>query len=63
MNELPTPPSGSWWVITGTPQGPWVWSSGIQWNENANGYAVSAEPWAVASAPGASAIWRVGSDD
>jgi hypothetical protein len=56
--DLPTPPPGSWWEITGTPRGPWVWSTGTLWHETADGFAYAVEPYAIASAPGATAVWR-----
>jgi hypothetical protein len=58
MNDLPVAPEGSWWDITGTPRGPWVWSSGTVWHEDPSGYCYRAEHYAIASAPGATAIWR-----
>lgn len=58
QNELPTPPSGSWWEITGEPKGPWVWSSESVCTHDEFGRVISVEYVAVASAPGATAIWR-----
>lgn len=56
---LPKPPSGSHWEITGTPTGPWVWTSGSRYEHDANGFARSVEYYGIASAPGATAIWVI----
>lgn len=56
MNTLPICPAGSWWEIAGVPTGDWVWSSDIIWIDQDR--AMAAGFFAVASAPGATAIWR-----
>jgi hypothetical protein len=60
--DLPTPPPGTWWEVTGTPQGPWTWTSESFYKMDPNGFAVSVDFYAAATAPGAIAVWRYAGD-
>lgn len=57
-DTLPTPPVGTYWEITGTPEGPWTWESGTVWHEGRDGVACLVEFYANGIARGATAVWR-----
>lgn len=58
MNELPITPPGTYWEVTGIPRGSWVWSAETIWEHDVNGLAVGVDHFAIACAPGASAVLR-----